>query len=276
MSSRLHDAMELAYKSEEGRAAIKTLFDIKKENAELLKNSGSSNPEMFGEFIKNEREMEEAFIRKIERKRGAKTPRFKGFPEDDDDDRNPRPNPSHDQTTNVSLAPALPTTEFTTTHHSDGTLKTVFHQKVTQDTPMLGTAIGAFVCNRFPTPTTDRSNHIYTLAFLADVASYWCHSTFVPFVANTLSNMVTNYLPNASREAATKEVAEFVGMISIHSNETLGAVNKLKSILDKFWDAPRPAENSKRGPPPNYSNFRNSVWVKEASEPLLKSLGLKK
>ena len=128
--------------------------------------------------------------------------------------------------------------------------------------------------NSFPIPTTERSKHPRSLAFLADVASYWGQSVFIFDVFNTLMIMVIAYLPPNSREDALRHVNEFAGMIAIQTDETQGAVDKLKTILGMLWNTPKPTD--KKGESPNYINFRTSFWVKEASEPLLKALGLRK
>ena len=246
-----------------------------------------ADQETLAEYFKTEREVEEAFIKKMERVRGEKaTRRFAGFPSDEDLHNRVSPATLRERNTAAqpptlqylqALASAQPSKESTTTQHADGSVTTVFHQKVTSDKPTFETPASAPVLNAFPAPTTDRSRHLHTLAFLVDVASYWGHAFYVSIVWLTLSQMVTTYLPPVAWEDANKDIADFMNIMSSHAFETRAAVEKIKSFLERLWNAPKPGVGRNKGPAAvSHANFRTSYWIKGASEPLLKSLNLKK
>lgn len=284
MSLNLQEAMKLANQSDEGRAHSQKFFEIKRKNDELMA-SAEANPDLLVRFYKAQQHNEQSFITKMERVRGAKAPREIVFVMDDDlpilSSQIPSVAMVEVQSVAVtevksgSLAPATVTPEIIASQQLDGALKMAFQAKLTSDTPQTNTPINAVVKNCFPTPTTERSKHVLTLAFLADVASYWGHSLYVVSTASILHGMALAYLPSSSLEEGLKEVAEFIGIISGEATETRTALNKLKSFLDKLWNAPKPPDK-KKSDTHSHISFRNSYWVKEAEDSTLKALGLKK
>ena len=174
-----------------------------------------------------------------------------------------------------SLAKAMVKKDFNFEGSKDG-FRAYYTPKFTADVVAKEVKVGAALTNVLPTPTVDRPVELVSLAALADIASYFGQIMMIMFYVSILQHMATTYLPiSIQREQALSAIAEFASLVSGVATNVHTATQKFITIMRLLYDEPKPAAFDAKKTV-THLNFRTSHWVTQASEQLLRALGLTK